>query len=380
MRSRASVRAIALTTTALTMMMWGGVAAAQDTEAAPDEAEANTARVTEAHSEDDVDLVITAGATGAWGNAQSIGANLAGLFTVREGQHAFLAEVSWLFGAAATRDPMTNQFGDLEENANNFNLRLRYDYFIDTDNALFVAARLRRDPFARLEPRFQGQIGYLRNFLNEENHRFWGEAGLDFTFDRFDAPLAIGGSDAAGNPLLSQDRGVGSLRLFIGYSNQLNEVLTYQTGFEFLWGPLRTVGSGQEAAMRFEWINQFRSKIEDWLQISLDLTARLDSAPPGQLTPWDEQAGQATQMLDILGTLNLVGSFDLDGEPAAEEEPEAEEPECPVCETCPVCEDCDAAVEAARQEAQQAADAAAEEEPSGAEAIQETAEEMDLVE
>ena len=48
------------------------------------------------------------------------------------------------------------------------------------------------------------------------------------------------------------------------------------TTFEALWD------IPNPEHFRFEWVNRFRSAIETWLQISLDLTFRLDSLPPGQ--------------------------------------------------------------------------------------------------
>jgi hypothetical protein len=120
----------------------------------------------------------------------------------------------------------------------------------------------------------------------------------------------------------------------LAYVNHLNAALTYDTTFEALWD------IPNPEHFRFEWVNRFRSAIETWLQISLDLTFRLDSLPPGQARSWNEVAFQPTQMFDMLATLNLVGSFDLDGEPPppapAEEEPACPEPSCPACpETAP---------------------------------------------
>ena len=314
------------------------VASAQD--GAPEAGAANTERVAAANADDDLRLQLTAGASGTYGNARNIAINLAGLFAVRRGQHSFLFEAGWVYGLAATRvDPemMMYDFGTPNENTNNFTSRLRYDFFLDPDDALFLVAKARRDPFARLEPRITLQGGYLRNLFREENHRLWGEIGYDFTYDRFGTPVPLQvGVDDMGNPILADDRALHSLRLYVGYSNHLTDTLTYDTGLEAL------MRFDRPEHWRFEWTNQIRSKIEDWLQISLDVTVRVDSLPPGQAEAWNEQANQPTQMTDLLATLNLVGTFDIDGTPAEEEEEEPE-PECPACncpepEACPVVE------------------------------------------
>ena len=325
---------------ALALVAVPSVSAAQD--GAPEGGAAHSERVAApADADDDLRLQLTAGASGTYGNARNIAINLAGLFAVRRGQHSFLFEAGWVYGLAATRvDPemMMYDFGTPNENTNNFTSRLRYDFFLDPDDALFLVAKARRDPFARLEPRITLQAGYLRNFFREENHRFWGEIGYDFTYDRFGTPVPLQvGVDDMGNPVLSDDRALHSLRLYIGYSNHLTDTLTYDTGLEAL------MRLDRPEHWRFEWTNQIRSKIEDWLQISIDVTVRVDSLPPGQAEAWNEQANQATQMTDLLATLNLVGTFDLDGTPAEEEE---EEPECPAC-VCPAPEPCPAVAEAA---------------------------------
>ncbi len=310
-------------------------AGAQD--AAPGEAAQHTESFAE-HADDDVRLQLTAGAALAYGNARNFALNLGGVFTVREGQHAFLAEIGWIYGMAAARvDPamMMHEFGDFTENANNLNGRLRYDFFVDNDNAIFGVFRIRRDPFANLEPRVQGQVGYLRNLLREDKHRFWLEIGVDYTYDNFfTGALDVGGGT------ISDDRSLFAARGFIGYSNEINSFLTYNTGFEVLWVVLRAPAPIDPGHFRFEWVNQFRSQVADWLQISLDITGRFDSQPPGQASPWDEQPNQPTQMFDLITTLNLVGNFDIDGTPeAAEEEPACPEPTpCPECEACPDCE------------------------------------------
>lgn len=307
---------------------------------APATVEEHAEAVGNATGDDDIRLQLTAGATGAYGNARNIAFNFAGLFALRQGQHAFVVEASYLYGLAATRldpagTPPDYHFGDPAENTNNFNARMRYDFFLTPDDALFLVAKGRYDPFARLEPRIGGQAGYLRNLFREENHRFWGEVGYDFTYDNFGEVLDVGGGQ------LASDRQLHSLRLFVGYENKLNEVLTYVTGLEAL------MRLDRPEHWRFEWVNQFRSKLADWLQVSLDLTGRFDALPPGQAQAWDEQDGQATQMFDLIGTLNLVGTFDFYNPPEPEEEAEEEacdcpEPECPEPALVPTADEPDA--------------------------------------
>lgn len=304
--------------------------------AQPAEAEQNTQRATLENADDDITLNLTAGGSLAYGNARTFTLNAGGDFQLRRAQHGFRLRLGYVYGLAASRvdpdgEPTPDySFGPWDENANNLTGLVRYDFFLTPMDAIFAAAVFRQDPFANLQPRVGGQAGYLRNLFKEENHRFWIELGVDGTYDRFGEAFDIGGG------VTSEDRFIFSARGFVGYNNQLNAVLTYQTGLEILWELARAPGSAELAHLRFEWQNQLRTKIEDWLQVALDVTARLDSQPPGQVDPWSEQANQPTQMLDLLVTLNLVGNFDLDGTP---EEAEEEEEACPVC-NCPEPEPC----------------------------------------
>lgn len=311
------------------------------------------AAATDPHAEDDVTLAVNAGANLAYGNARSFGVTIGANFALRQSEHSFVAEANWAYGLAALQvdpdgamgDP-DYSFGDFASNANNFNARLRYDFYVTPDDSFWMEGRLRADPFAFLLPQVGGQAGYQRVFLREENHRFWGEIGLDLSYQNFGQALP---GDAMMMSPANQlaDRSIFAYKLLLGYTNEINAVLTYNTRFEVLGtlgesiptaavdGPTSSFG-GEPGHLRFAWTNQFRSKIEDWLQISIDITARLDSLPPGQVSTWSEQANQPTQMFDLAATLNLVGNFDFDGEPAAEEAP-PEEPACPACE-CPTCE------------------------------------------
>ncbi len=328
----------------------------------------------------DVDMNLTAGATMAYGNSRTFGLNVAGNLTIHESMELFVADVSFVYGVAATPltcgavqanptafpvgtvgfcspaagTPMDGGvrapgFSDWRENASNFNWRLRYDHFFDADNAFFVANRGRMDYFAGLDLRLGLQLGYNRMLMREENHTLAMDIGVDATVDLYSpavraqnqALVAMG----TALPVLSgtDARLVPALRLQLAYVNHINAVLTYDTTFEVLWD----VPNPEH--FRFEWVNHIRSAIDSFLQISLDVIFRLDSLPPGQARSWNEDASrQTTTMFDMLTTLNLVGNFDLDGERAAAAE-EAEEiaeavaaacPEATPCPDCPICADC----------------------------------------
>ena len=332
------------------------IASAQDEVVEAPEQEQFVAQAGEREDDNDITLTLNAGAALAYGNARSFGLTVGASFLVRQAEHQFVAEASYAYGIASVRiDPAQGdyRFGDFAPNTNNFNARARYDFFASPDDSIWGEIRLRNDPFAFLVPQFSAQAGYQRTLVREENHRLWFELGLDFSYQNYGMGLPQPILGMPGFPNELADRSIFAYKALLGYTNETNEVFTYNTRLEVLGtivetvptaavdGPLGEIG-GVPAHLRFQWVNQFRSKIEDWLQISLDITGRLDSLPPGQLDVWEERDNQPAQMFDLTATLNLVGQFDLDGEPASEDEEEeaegeAAEPECPECE-CPVCE------------------------------------------
>lgn len=322
--------------------------------------------------DDDFRIQLQAGGNGAYGNTRGVGFNLAGSLLYRRGQNRFEAEVGYLYGLAqqplnCLNDPFgvgcqgldptmmapaavrSGEFQDWAESANNLTWRLRFDHFVDVDNAIFVAHRGRRDLFAGLDIRLTLQLGYSRVLLRETNHRMWVDMGIDATYDNY--ADAVERQLAAGPPITiplqsASERVVPSVRLFYGYENRINEAITYQTGLEVLWNVVNP------SHFRFDWQNQIRSRIAGFLELSFDLTMRLDGQPPGQNTPWNNnpafinpadpqmlrRAGQVTQMFDVISTLNLVGTIDVDGAPAAVEPEPEPEVVCPTCPQCPTTE------------------------------------------
>jgi len=314
----------------------------------------------DAASEDDVRLRLTAGGTLAYGNARTFGLNVAGAFVIRRSAEQLDVEAGYLFGLAETpltcaADPMgvgcggmasgtrTAGFGAWTENANNATWRVRYDHYLGPSDAIFVAHRGRRDPFAGLDARLGVQLGYSRVLLREENHRLALDLGVDGTIDLYTGAVVsqLRASPPSFPALQGTDgRLVPAVRAYLAYENRIHAALTYETGLEVLWNVVNP------AHLRFDWQNHVRSSINDWLQLGLDVTVRFDAAPPGQTTPWQDnpsirgvdgvlRAQQVTTMFDLLTTLNLVGNLDLDGTaPAPAEEEEA----CPEPQPCPVCE------------------------------------------
>src|SRR5690349_15768310 len=97
--------------------------------AAPAEATQHGEHVATREGDDDIRLSLTAGSALTYGNARNLAINLGADFLVRMGQHALVAQLSWVYGIASQRDATTFVFGDWNDSANNLNWRIRYDFF-----------------------------------------------------------------------------------------------------------------------------------------------------------------------------------------------------------------------------------------------------------
>ncbi len=210
------------------------------------------------------------------GNTRSLALNAGTRALVSRGQNQFSGDVQFAYGRASVQEEDNpGTFSPWTTNTNNLNAQARYDRFLTLRDGLFVGSRLRHDRFAGLELRLQGQTGYVRSFVRQENYRIWGEVGYDLTYDDL---FPDGGDDY-----------VHSVRGFFGYENQINPILALITGLEGLYDV-------QDAEnVRVQWVSEVVSKIDDNFQLNLTFAARFDNVPV-----------EGREELDTLTTLNLV--------------------------------------------------------------------------
>ena len=266
---------------AIAFWLVSGVAAAQPTpveqhvEAAPEEAPV----------EDVTKWQVSLGGVLQTGNTESRTIQGASLFELIRGRHGFLAEAQGSYGAAQV-DETTDEF---EDTARNVRLRLRYDFFLTNLDAIFAALVFRHDPFAGLDYRAQGQLGYARYVFREENHRLWGEIGYDITYDNYDPDPLI---DPMTMMELEGTATVHSARLFAGYENIKDENLQFRTGLEVL------INVQDAEDVRLTWDSSLRTGLAGRLQLELKFLLQLDNVP----VPGNESLDTTTQ-LNLIYTL-----------------------------------------------------------------------------
>lgn len=248
----------------------------QHTEAATDEAP----------EEDETAWALTAGGVWNTGNTRSwqVGAGTA-LRLVR-GIHQFELTGDFAYGQAA---PADDPSADLEDTMRNLNARARYDIFFTDNDAVFVAEQYRWDTFAGLDTRLQTQLGYLRNFLSEEKHRFWSEVGYDYTYDNLHPDPLI---DPVTGLVLAGTANVHSARVFLGYDNQLNDYAVLLLGLEALFN----IEDGEDVRLAAD--AAFRSTIAERLQLEFKFSLKFDNQP----VPGAEEVDTTTRV-NIIYTL-----------------------------------------------------------------------------
>lgn len=270
-------------------------------------ASAQPAQFTEGHvappAPDADETVWQLGINGAfnYGNARSLllGANTH--FMVRRDVHVFTLDLGFTYGTASLRDATTQQFGDWNANSQNVNGRIRYDLYLTPDDALFAVVVGRNDPFAGLDFRFQGQLGYMRNLFSEHEaqHRIWVEIGGDITYDdRYPNPLCAAapamvtiepttclGSDTR-SYRLPGDELQPSARLFLGYDNHMNTDWTYRMGVE---GLMDLRGDPHWANVRMNWTNTLTLALASGLAANVTFNLIFDGEPVPGRQPLDTQ-------------------------------------------------------------------------------------------
>lgn len=240
-----------------------------------------------ADAQDATELTLSAGGLLASGNSRSLALTAAANAKLRRLAHQLRSAASANYGQSATeRD------APMRTNVENYQGRLRYDYFVSRRVSLFVGSSARHDRFQGLDLRLNIDPGLAYYFVDEPKHHFWGEVGYDYQFDiRDEEIVAAEGIDRR------QSRH--HARLFVGYDNKVNEAVSFVMGIEYLQGlsPYR-----DEVTDQVNWqVNSdfgLTSRISERFSVAVHLNVRYDNNPLQDLA-----------RTDVLTSANLV--YDL---------------------------------------------------------------------
>ena len=231
-------------------------------------------------ADDATELEISGGGLLTTGNARSLSVTGTGRLRIRRGRHQFASAFAGNYGRAApdVDSPVVTTVSNVQGMA-------RYDFFFAKRWAAFLMTTLRNDRFQGLDLRLNIDPGVAFYAIIEPKHRLWFEAGYDFQFDdrRRDSIFEdrpIDPDDPEGPTervqIADEQATNHAVRLFAGYSNQLRDAVSFDTGLEYL----QSVIDGRR--IRLNWLNALNAQVGSRVGLSTTFTLRFENQPlPG---------------------------------------------------------------------------------------------------
>jgi len=230
------------------------------------------------------DWTASAGAVLNTGNTRSYSFNGGTAFSITRGRNQFSFTSAGNFGKSDPDEPdPTMQDHRYISTSRNVISRARYDFFMARQHAIFTSLGHRWDTFSGLDARVQWQVGYQYNFIREEKHRLWAEAGYDLTFDNIHGQM-------------DENVTYHSARFFAGWDHHVSEAVAFKTGLEGLFNVM------DGADWRVNWENTLTSHINGNFSIELKFNLYYDHQP----VVVDAALNIVKERTDTRTTLNLV--------------------------------------------------------------------------
>lgn len=237
-----------------------------------------------ADDKDSTTFKVTAGGFVSQGNSRTIAATAAADYFLRRGPSQFTLALAFNYGRSApgADEPSVTT-------VENYQGRVRYDYFFSGALAGFLSTSARKDRFQGLDLRLNIDPGLAYYFIDEKGHRLWAELGYDLQYDmRTDEAVAAAALDM--DPDNDEDSELRhNVRLFAGYDNQLSETLKFNAGLEYL----QNVEASEN--MRLNADAGLTSQLNTSFSVAFTLSVKFDNNPlPG------------VEKTDLISALNLV--------------------------------------------------------------------------
>jgi putative salt-induced outer membrane protein len=219
---------------------------------------------------DTTELKLSAGGLFASGNARLVAMTGSGRFRARRDANQLTAAAAANYSSTA----VNAQSDKLTTTVRNFQGMTRYDRFLGEGFAVFLSMSARNDRFQGLDLRLNLDPGVAYYFIDAEKHQLWFELGYDLQYD-MRRPEAVRLARAEGEEIdWTEMRHSG--RGFLGYENNLNEAVKFNTGLEYLQGLADT------KYWRLNWDLGLTSNISSRFSVATTFSLRYDHAPlPG---------------------------------------------------------------------------------------------------
>jgi putative salt-induced outer membrane protein len=216
-----------------------------------------------AETKEATELKFSAGGLLATGNSRSLAATGSGSLRLRRQLNEYSANVAGNYGRSA---PTPDD--DMQTSVSNVQGRVRYDRFLSEHWSLFVAQSGRKDRFQGLALRLNFDPGLAFYIFDEDKHRLWLEAGYDLQYDIRENEFL-----RAATPPLDKTETRHSARGFFGYENNINEILRFNTGVEYIQSVQ------QSKNWRLNWDSGVTSAISNKFSLSTTFSLRYDNNP-----------------------------------------------------------------------------------------------------
>lgn len=232
-------------------------------------------------------LKLSAGGFLSQGNSRSLAFTSSADYLLRRSASQFSAIAAVNYGRSAA-----GQGAPYETTVENYQARVRYDYFFATSVAGFFSVSARRDRFQGLDLRLNIDPGLAYYFIDEKSHRFWAELGYDLQYDLRNQDF-IDDAQADATPPSSLDlpetETRHNVRAFIGYDNQLSDAVKFGTGLEYL----QNVTEAENARLNYD--AALTAQLNQDFSIATTFALKFDNNPlPG------------VEKTDMILALNLV--------------------------------------------------------------------------
>lgn len=239
-------------------------------------------------SKDASTFKLTLGGFLSQGNSRTIAFTGAADYFLRRGasQFAALAAINYGRSAPAAGEPY-------EQTVENYQGRVRYDYFFAPGVAGFASVSARRDRFQGLDLRLNFDPGMAYYFIDEQGHRLWAELGYDLQYDVRDEEFIEAAAADPALPAIEETEVRHNVRAFVGYDNQLADTVKFSTGLEYL----QNVEAAENARLNFD--AALTVQINQDFSVATTVSVKYDHNPlPG------------VENTDLITALNLVYTLD----------------------------------------------------------------------
>ncbi len=222
------------------------------------------------------ELEISAGGLYSTGNARLLAVTGLARFRLRRERHQFRAEAAGNYGRTA-EDPDA----DPETTVLNVQGMSRYDFFFSKRWSAFLMGTVRHDRFQGLDLRLNIDPGVAFYAIQKPNHRLWFEAGYDFQYDVYSE---LGRDEAQQASIDEGNNGPLGIRpektltnhaarAFVGYSNNLSEFVSFDTGVEYLQSVI------EAPRFRLNWLNSLTMQVANRVSLGLSFQLRYENQP-----------------------------------------------------------------------------------------------------